>query len=350
MATATGVFHTNYERDLRVRHTSAERVRLLLMVAVVVAAPFVLEDYWLENVNRAGIAIVAAVGLNILTGYTGLISLGTGAFLGVGGYTTGRLVADAGLPHGVAWVAAFVLGAAVGAFFGLPALRLKGLYLAIATLAAQYTLLYMFRSVDFINGKHDSIVVKKPDFLGLDFKSDFVWYWLIMAVAILVVLGGINLFRTGLGRAFIAIRDQDIAAEVIGVRVGRYKIMAFALSTALAGLAGAMTGSYRGIVTYERYEIAVSISFVAMIIVGGLGSISGSVYGALFITWLPAYIQRTGPSLEDGAFGFLSRELPAVQVAAFGLVIVLFLLFEPRGLAHLWNRARDYFRLWPFRY
>ncbi|MDQ3944591.1 MAG: branched-chain amino acid ABC transporter permease [Actinomycetota bacterium] len=350
MATATGVYHTDYRRDLALRHTRAEHVRLVLLAAVVVAAPFYLEDYWLEVVNTAGIAVVAAVGLNILTGYTGLISLGTGAFLGVGGYTAANVIARADLPTPLGWLAAVVVAAALGAFFGLPALRLKGLYLAIATLAAQYILLYLFRNADAITGGVDSVVVAKPEVAGYKLNSDFVWYWIIVAVAALVVIGAVNLFRTGLGRAFIAIRDQDIAAEVIGVNVGRYKILVFALSVGLAGLSGAMTASYRGVVSWERYTLEESILFVAMIIVGGLGSVSGAVYGALFIVWLPAYIQRVGPQLENLGLDVLYRELPAVQVAAFGLVIVLFLLFEPRGIARLWQRIKDYFRLWPFRY
>jgi branched-chain amino acid transport system permease protein len=349
-ATATGVYHTDYRRDLAVRHTRAEYVRLALSAAVIIAAPFFLEPYWLTVVNNALIAVVAAVGLNILTGYTGLVSLGTGAFLGVGAYATGDLITKAGFPMPVAVVAAMIIGAAVGAFFGLPALRLKGLYLAIATLAAQYILLYLFRNAEPITGGTDSLVVTRPAIGGFSLDSDFRWYWVLAAIATVTVVGAVNLFRTGLGRAFIAIRDQDIAAEVAGVHVGRYKILAFAIAAALAALAGSLIASYRGVVTWERFTIDVSIEYVAMIIVGGLGSVSGAVYGALFITWLPAYISKAGPSLQGGAFEVLSRELPAIQLGAFGVVIVAFLLIEPRGLARLWQRMKDYFRLWPFRY
>ncbi|HEV7865653.1 MAG TPA: branched-chain amino acid ABC transporter permease, partial [Acidimicrobiia bacterium] len=181
-------------------------------------------------------------------------------------------------------------------------------------------------------------------------RSDFKWYWLLLVITGLVVFAGVNLFRTGLGRAFIAIRDQDIAAEVMGVRVGAYKVLAFSIACGLAGLSGALQAHYRTIVTWENYEISASFMFVAMIIVGGLGSISGAVYGAAFMTWVPAYITRIGQSLQTGSFSFLIRKLPAVQATLFGLVLVVFLLFEPRGLARLWQRARDYFRIWPFRY
>ena len=351
MATATGVYHTTYREDLALRHTKAEYIRFALIVLVVVALPFTLKDpYWIFIVNSAGIAVIAAVGLNIMTGYTGLVSLGTGAFLGVGGYTAAKVITVWGYPTLAGWAGAIVLGALVGAFFGLPALRLKGLYLAIATLAAQYVLVYTFRTVKAVTGGLDALNVKQPEVFGYQINSNFVWYWIIIGFASLAVIGSINLFRTGMGRAMIAIRDQDIAAEVIGVPVGRYKIMAFAISAGMAAFAGALYASYQQVVTWEQFTIDVSIRYVAMIIVGGLGSVSGAVYGALFITWLPAYITKIGPDLQGTSLEILLRELPAVQRAAFGLVIVLFLLFEPRGIARLWGRIKDYFRLWPFRY
>lgn len=350
-ATATGVYHTDYRQDLALRHTRGEYVRLALIAVVVLVAPFYLrESSWLVVVNQAGIAVIAAVGLNILTGYTGQVSLGTGGFLAAGAYTAAIVITRMGLPTPVGWVAAVVVAALIGAFFGLPSLRLKGLYLAIATLAAQYIIVYLVRNWDAVTGGVDALVVNFPEIGGYTLKEDFDWYWVIMGLAALTVIGAVNLFRTGLGRALVAIRDQDIAAEVIGVHVGRYKILAFAIAAGLAGLSGALTASYRNIVTWERFTIQVSIIFVAMIIVGGLGSVSGSVYGALFITWLPVYISRVGPELRGGALEFISRELPAVQLATFGVVIVLFLLFEPRGMARMWQRTKDYFRLWPFRY
>lgn len=350
MATATGVYHTTYQRDVALRHTKAEYARLALIALAVIAVPFTLDPYWMLIVNSAGIAVIAAVGLNIMTGYTGLVSLGTGAFLGVGGYTAAKVITVWGYPTLVGWAAAVVVGVVVGAFFGLPALRLKGLYLAIATLAAQYVLLYCFRTVKAVTGGLDALNVAHPEVFGYRIDSNFTWYWIITGFAVLAVIGGINLFRTGLGRALVAIRDQDIAAEVAGVPVGRYKIMAFAISAGMAAFAGALYASYQQVVTWEQFTISVSITYVAMIIVGGLGSVSGAVYGALFITWLPAYITKVGPQLEGSPLAVLYRELPSVQRAAFGLVIVLFLLFEPRGIARFWGRIKDYFRLWPFRY
>ena len=349
MATATGIHHTSYKSDLSLRPTRAERTRLVLIVLLVLVAPFVLSPFWLSVANQIGIAIVGAVGLNILTGHTGLISLGSGAFLGVGAYTSAILVSRFEVPTLVAIVLAVAMTTVIGTFFGLPSLRLKGLYLAMATLAAQFILLFAMRNWEFVTGGVDAIVVGTPELFGWQLRGDFQWYWVIFGVAILVVLGARNLFRTGLGRAFHAVRDQDIAAAVMGIDVGRYKLLSFAVSSALIGLAGAMTAHYRTIVTWERFTLDVSVLYLAMIIVGGLGSVAGSVYGATFMTVLPAAIQQFARNVRD-TIPMLTREIPAIQLIIFGLVIVLFLLFEPRGLDRTWQRVKDYFRLWPFRY
>jgi branched-chain amino acid transport system permease protein len=350
MATATGVYNTTYRKDFALRHTKGEYSRLALLGAAVVVLPFTLDQYWLSYLNLILLAAIAAVGLNILTGYTGLVSLATAGFLGVGAYTTANLTVRLHWPMPVGVVAGTLMAAAIGALFGLPALRLKGLYLAITTFAAQYILSNRFRDWAWLTQGHGNISMTPPKIGGHSMRSDFEWYWLLVVVTAVVVFAGINLFRTGLGRAFIAIRDQDIAAEVMGVPLGRYKVLAFSIACGLAGLSGALQAHYRGVVTWENYEIATSFIFVAMIIVGGLGSISGAVYGAAFMTWVPAYITRIGQSLQTGNFSFLIRKLPAVQLTLFGLVLVVFLLFEPRGLARLWQRAKDYFRIWPFRY
>ena len=349
-ATATGVYRTTYQGDMALRRTKAEYARLTLILAAVIVLPFTLEPYWLLNVNLAGIAVIAAVGLNIVTGYTGLISLSTAGFLAVGAYTSANVITRADLPTPLGWLAAVVVSAVVGAFFGLPARRLKGLYLAIATLAAQYIIVYLVRTWKPVTGGVGTLNVNYPQIGDWAINNDFRWYWIITGFAALSVMGAINLFRTGLGRALVAIRDQDIAAEVIGVKVARYKVLAFAISAGMAGFSGALIASYRNIVTWERFTIDVSIVYVAMIIVGGLGTVAGSVYGALFITWLPAYITRVGQDLQSSGNNFIIEKLPAIQLAAFGLVIVAMLLIEPRGLARLWQRAKDYFRIWPFRY
>ncbi|HWM87819.1 MAG TPA: branched-chain amino acid ABC transporter permease [Kofleriaceae bacterium] len=352
MGTATGIYHLSYASELRLRHTRTEKVRLALVIALLAALPWMLDNYWLSIVNSIGIAVVGAVGLNILVGFTGQISLGQGGFLAVGAFTSALLSGRAGLPIPLSVAAAMLVTAAAGAVIGLPALRLKGLYLAIATLASQQIIEFVIRRWSWLTGGQGFLDVRRLGIFGWEVprKSfELIWYWVILAVAALGVLAARNLLRTALGRSFMAVRDQDIAASTIGVNLTRAKLTAFALSSGYVGLAGALTAHYTEIVTWERYTIDVSIQYLAMIIVGGLGSIAGSVYGAAFLMLLPPLIAELADSLREMA-PFLADQLPAVQVAAVGLVIVLFLLFEPRGLFRLWHRVLEYFRYWPFRY
>jgi branched-chain amino acid transport system permease protein len=348
MAVSTGRYHTTYRSDLALRHTRVEWARLAFVLAAVIAAPSLLSPYWLTVANQIGIAVIGAIGLNILVGFTGQISLGQGGFLAVGAYTSGLLAANVGIPFPLDMVAAVLVTAAIGALFGLPALRLKGLYLAIATLAAQQIILWVVTHWDAVTGGRDSLVVPPIELFGFQLVGDEHFYWLIAALAGLATICATNLFRTGLGRAFVAIRDQDVAAEVMGVDPFRYKVLAFAISSAFVGLAGALTAHYYMIVTWERFTFDVSILYLAMIIVGGLGSVSGAIYGAAFMIAVPAWIEEASRNLSGLAF--LQSDMPAIQQLIFGVTIILFLIFEPRGLARIWQRGKDYFRLWPFRY
>src|SRR6266545_4719338 len=331
-AITTGVYHRSYRADLALRHTLTEYVRLALVLAAVVAAPFVASPYWVHVLDDIGIAVIGAIGLNILVGYTGQISLGQGGFLAVGAYTAGLISIHTSVPPLVGIFLAGLVSAAIGAFFGLPALRLKGLYLAIATLASQVIIQWAIIHWSFL-GAAEPLVISEPSrIFGWTPSSDAQWYWVIAAFAVLAAIVATNLFRTGVGRAFVAIRDQDVAAEAIGVNTSRYKILAFAISTGFAGVAGALTAYWTTILTFERFTIDVSILYLAMIIIA-----------------LPAGLQQLSNELH-GSLGFIQANLPAIQQVIFGLSIMLFLVFEPKGLARIWQRAKDYFRLWPFRY
>jgi branched-chain amino acid transport system permease protein len=348
MGIATGVYHTSYRADQALRRTRPERIRLALVIAAVIAAPLLVSPYWLTILNQIGIAVIGAIGLNILVGFTGQISLGQGGFLAVGAYTSGLLAAKAGFPFPLDMACAVLVTAAIGTLFGLPALRLKGLYLAIATLASQQIILWVVTHWDAVTGGTSALVVPPTALLGWEITEDMTWYFVIVSFAGLATLAATNLFRTGVGRAFVAIRDQDIAAEVMGVDPLRYKLLAFAISSAFVGLAGALTARYNLIVTWERFTLDVSILYLAMIIVGGLGSVSGAIYGAIFMIAVPAWIEDLSRNLSS--LSFLQEDMPAIQQLIFGLTIVLFLVFEPRGLARIWQRVNDYFRLWPFRH
>jgi branched-chain amino acid transport system permease protein len=345
--TATGIHHTSYASELRLRHNRAEKVRLGLVVVALAVPPLVLNNYWLGIVNTIGIAVIGAVGLNILVGFTGQISLGQGGFLAVGAFASGLLSGRAGLPVPIAVAAAVLLTGAVGAVVGLPALRLKGLYLAIATLASQEIFSYIMRRWSWLTAGQGFLDVPALGFSRAGFERG--WYLVILGCAVVATLAARNLFRTALGRSFMAVRDQDIAASTIGVNLTRAKLTAFALSSAYVGLAGALTAHYTEIVTWERFTLDVSVQYLGMIIVGGLGSVAGAIYGAAFLMLLPPLLAEAADALR-GSAPFLAAELPALQVAAVGLVIMLFLLFEPRGLARLWQRGKDYFGTWPFRY
>ena len=348
MATTTGVYHRSYRADLALRHTRAEYARLALVIAVVAVLPYVVSPFWLNVLCQIGIAAIGAIGLNILVGYTGQISLGQGGFLAVGAYAAGVMSTRTGLSPLVGVVVAVMVTAAAGAVFGLPALRLKGLYLAIATLASQQIIVWLIIHWDWVTGGVDALVVEPVRIFGWTITGDFQWYWVIAVLAAVAAFTATNLFRTGVGRAFIAIRDHDIAAEVIGVDPARYKILAFAVSSAYVGLAGALTAYWTQVLIWDRFTLDTSIRFLAMIIVGGLGSVSGSIYGAAFMIAIPAYLDQL--SLRVSPDSILATDLPAIKLLIFGLTIVLFLVFEPRGLARIWQRARDYLRLWPFRY
>ncbi len=345
----SGIFHSTYKADMGLRHTHLEKARWVIFGIFMIAFPFFANRYYLTLANQIGIATIGAIGLNILVGYTGQISLGQGGFMAVGAYTAAVLTINMGMPWWASTLIACIVTAIIGALFGIPSLRLKGLYLAIATLASQEIILWVVTHWDAVTGGVDALVVPAPKLFGWNMSSDFNFYWLVWLLAGLTALLTANLFRTHFGRAFIAIRDQDIAAEVMGINLFKYKLLSFAVSSFFVGMAGALTAHYRSIVTWERFTIDISVLYLAMIIIGGLGSIRGSFYGAAFMTLLPAILTNVGRALKS-SFPIIDSILPFIQQAAFGLVIILFLVFEPEGLNKMWKNIKDYFRLWPFSY
>jgi branched-chain amino acid transport system permease protein len=345
----SGIFHTTYQADMSLRRTHAQKIRIFIFVLFIIGFPLFANRYFLTLANQVGIAVIGAIGLNILVGFTGQISLGQGGFLAVGAYTAGILTARFGVPWYFSTIIACFVTAIIGAIFGLPSLRLKGLYLAIATLAAQVIIIWIVTHWDAMTGGVDALVVPDPTLFGQKMNTDFRFYWVIWAMAGITALITINIFRTHFGRAFVAIRDQDIAAEVMGIDIFKYKLLSFALSSFFVGMAGALIAHYRNIVTWERFTIEVSVTYLAMIIIGGLGSVSGSFFGATFMTLLPAVLSNIGRALRS-SIPAIDTLIPFIQQAAFGLVIILFLVFEPEGLRKIWSDIKDYFRLWPFSY
>jgi len=345
----SGIFHSTYEDDMALRRTHAQKIRLVILIIFLLAFPFFANRYYLTLANQIGIAVIGAIGLNILVGYTGQISLGQGGFMAVGAYAAGLLTVNLGLPWWASIILASLFTALVGALFGIPSLRLKGLYLAIATLSAQVIILWVVTHWTAVTGGNDALVVPDPYLFGIKINDDFNFYWLVWILAIIVTLLTVNLFRTRFGRAFIAIRDQDIAASVMGVDLFKYKLLAFAISSFWVGMAGALIAHYRNIVTWERFTVDVSVLYLAMIIIGGLGSVTGSYLGAAFMTLLPVTLTNLGRALSR-VFPVVDTVIPFIQQGVFGLVIILFLILEPEGLNKIWKNIKDYFRLWPFSY
>jgi branched-chain amino acid transport system permease protein len=245
------------------------------------------------------------------------------------------------------------MAALVGAVVGIPSLRIKGLYLAIATLAGQLIIEWTINHVTFISGGvQASIEVARPRLGPYVLASQQAMYYFLLFFVVLAIVGTMNLVRSRVGRAFIAIRDQDIAAEIIGINIFRYKLLAFAISSFYAGVTGVLYTYYLGIANYEQFQIGVSIDYLAMIIIGGLGSVLGSIFGAIFVTLLPIVIRYAMEAVSGVLFSqaTVHNLIPALRLTLFGALIIVFLVLEPEGLNRLWRNIRSYFRVWPFAY
>ena len=349
-----GVLKTSYEADMALYPLPIARWTVAaLAVIFFVVLPLTLHEYYLSIGNLVWIAVIGALGLNILVGYTGQVSIGHGAFMSVGAYTAANLATRLDSPWPVNLLAGGLMAAAVGAVVGIPSLRIKGLYLAIATLAGQLIIEWIINHVTFISGGvQASIEVARPRLGPIVLSSQRQMYYFLLFFVVLAIVGTLNLVRSRIGRAFIAIRDQDIAAEIIGVNIFRYKLLAFAISSFYAGVTGVLYTYFLGIANYEQFQINVSIDYLAMIIIGGLGSVLGSVLGAMFVTLLPIVI-RLGMEAFGGVFlapQTVLNLIPNLRLMMFGALIILFLVVEPEGLNRLWRNIRNYFRIWPFAY
>src|SRR5437762_3452448 len=285
----SGVFKTSYAADMALYPLPIARWTVLAIVVLfAVILPLSLHEYYLSIINLSLIAIVGALGLNILVGYTGQISVGHAAFMSVGAYTAANLAVKAGLPFWITLPAGGLMAALIGAVVGIPSLRIKGLYLAIATLAGQLIIEWTINHVTFISGGvQASIEVPRPRIGPYVLSGQRAMYFFLLFFVVVAVVGTMNLMRSRIGRAFVAIRDQDIAAEIIGINIFHYKLLAFAISSFYAGVTGVLYTYYLGIANYEQFQLTVSIDYLAMIIIGGLGSVLGSLLGSIFVTLLP---------------------------------------------------------------
>ena len=364
--TESGVFKTSYQADMAVTRAPLSRWAIyVFLLLFLIALPLLGTQTWfpggreyvLSVVNLILVSVVGAVGLNILVGYTGQISVGHGAFIALGAYAT-AILADkfqsGGSPLIPFWLMIPISGIVAmvaGLIFGIPSLRVKGLYLAMATLAAQFIIEWLLLHSSWLTGKgaQGALLVPRATIADFQFRQEWQKFYLLAVVAILAVIFAENLFRSRVGRAFIAIRDREIAAEIMGVNVFGYKLLAFAITAFYAGITGSIWAYYVNVVSYEHFTIVLSISYLAMIIIGGLGSIPGAIFGAVFITLLPVILREVIDALKNFV-PWLEAIYSFVQQIMFGAVIILFLIFEPEGLYKIWKSIKNYFRLWPFSY
>ncbi|HNQ86284.1 MAG TPA: branched-chain amino acid ABC transporter permease [Deltaproteobacteria bacterium] len=347
-----GNYKEHYAQELTIFETDFGRTWALIGLALLfTAVPFVSSPYFLYVLNITGIAAIAALGLNILIGFTGQISLGHGAFFGVGAYAGAIIATRLGLPFWLAVPLAGFVTAFVGMIFGIPSGRLKGLYLTIATLAGQFIIEYILVHWESMTQGTMGIMLPGAGMFGLAIDSDRGFFYVIFASLTGMTLVASNLMRTHYGRAFIAIRDNDRAAEGMGIPIFRYKLLSFAISSFYAGFAGAIWAYYMRSISTEPFTLGLSVEYIAMVIIGGLGSIPGAIFGAIFITGLNEILRfATDAMMNIGAFAGFGLNVASLREFAFGLAIVLFILFEPKGLAELWRIVRSSFRLWPFSY
>jgi branched-chain amino acid transport system permease protein len=345
---ASGYFRTGYAQDLSLVETRTERRALAVFLIALLAFPFFASPFQLDLANQVLLAIIGALALMLLTGYAGQISLGHAGLLAAGAFTAGIIFKETHASFWVTLPAAAIVGALLGVVFGLPSLRLRGLYLAVSTLALHFLVVYLGGEYEAKRGFSTGIVIDAPTLGGWTISGGRTWYFILGLFAAATLLICLNLLRSGTGRAWAAIHAKETVAEALGIGVAAHKLLAFVISSALTALAGALFAYYRGFVSVEAFSLFLTIQYVAMIIIGGMGSLLGAILGALFVTLLPYGIEALVGALA-GTQSYAGL-LFAVNYAAFGVVMILFLLLEPSGLVGIWKRVQIYFLLWPFKH
>ena len=332
--------------------TKTQWVMLGLLFILLFTVPTYMGNYWLSVLNIIAITIIAATGLNILTGYCGQLSIGHAGFIAVGAYTSAVLTGQYDMPFLVGLLGGGLMAGLIGMLFGLPSLRVKGFYLAISTIAAQFIIMWVIKNWTSVTGGNIGLSVPTAEIFGYQFTSQSSKYYLIIVITILVVFFAKNLARTRPGRAFVAIRDNDLAAQVMGISLFRYKLIAFFIGCFFAGIAGALLAHcYYGFLNPEFFDFRESILYVGMIIIGGLGTSVGPIFGVILIRLLDSILSlQLVPFLESHIIVFPSGWASGLKPMIFGLVIILFLVLEPRGLAHRWQLFKTSYRIWPFSY
>lgn len=345
----SGQYKTSYVNDSQIFPIKQDRYAVLAIIAFAfLVIPFIATPYFFSAILIPFLIFsLAALGLNILTGYAGQISLGTAAFMAVGAFASYNFMLRVpGMPILLAFILGGVCAAIVGIIFGLPSLRIRGFYLAASTLATQFFVVWCLTKVTWFTNNSSSgvITAQQIQILGFKFDSPQEKYLLVLAIVCVLALLAKNMVRSTVGRSWMAVRDMDVAAEVIGFRIMKTKLTAFAVSSFYCGVAGALYAfCYLGTVEPEAYNLDLSFRILFMVIIGGLGSILGSFFGAGFIVLLPIFL-----SFVVHATGLPNSVTSNVELMVFGALIIFFLIVEPHGLARLWQIGKEKLRLWPF--
>jgi len=350
MGLPCGTFQERYAQDMAIFRTRLHWLMLIVFLIFLFTMPLYVSGRWLNLVIVIGITVITVLGLNILTGYCGQISLGHAAFMAVGAYTSAILCAKLGWSFWAAFPTAVLVAGVVGILFGLPSLKVRGFYLIMTTVAAQFIILWVILQMRGITGGCDGLATPYPRIGSLVLNTKESYFYLVMVLACLATFAAKNLARTRVGRAFVAIRDNDLAAEVMGINLYGYKLLAFFIGCMFAGAAGSLWVHYVGLANVELFTLTDSIWYLGMLIVGGMGSTMGAIFGTVFLRLLDELIPFIGPAFSSAFPAIAAQAAASVGLILHGLIIILFLIFEPRGIAHRWQIAKTYYRLWPFSY
>jgi len=348
-----GDFRTSYKQDNTIFETKTIRWVTIFTIIALCFAPLVVDGYFITLLIQISYLGIAALGLNILVGYTGQISLGHGAFFGFGAFASAWLNTSFNIPVFLCIPLAGFLTMGVGMMFGAPAARIKGLYLAIATLASQFIIEDFFARADWFSGGSSGSMAEPVSLFGFTFDTDQSFYYVALFSLVFMFIWGCNLMRSRDGRAFVAVRDHYLSAEIMGVKLNKYRLLSFGISSFYAGIGGALYAHYLGYVSAEGFTIMMSIQFLAMIIIGGLGSIKGTLMGVIFMVFLPEVLESGVGVMKMTDWGNIPMVvdgLAYIKEMAIGLVIIGFLIFEPEGLAHRWAQIKNYWKFYPFAY
>ncbi len=347
-----GLFNTRYESDMAIMRTRTQWVLLALGTAVLFSIPLFASSYWVSWLSMLGITIVAVLGLHVLTGLCGQFSIGHAAFMAVGAYAVAILTVRSGWNGWLCLPISGLSAGVVGLLFGLPCFRLRGFYLAISTLAASFIILWFVEHYTSVTGGYSGLGLEPLRLGPIDFANRNAFYALTMVIMIVATFFAKNIQRTAAGRAFVAIRDNELAAEVSGIAIFRYKMLAFFIGCVFAGLAGWLWAYSQLRVNPNQFELMNSMWYVGMLIIGGWGSTAGVYMGATFLGLLEVMLNDyINPFLVDNLPADWARQLPvAMGLIVFGLVIVLFMMFQPRGLYYRWEKFKTYYRLQPYSY